>query len=67
LLHVEKDFSGHNKIGGKFPLNVPQSYGPGYNTTSRAGHENRMMRIRVQPWPRPGEIRMRCGLHMSSN
>jgi len=36
-------------------------------TTSRAGHENRMIRIRVQPWPWPDEVRMRCGLYTSSN
>jgi len=36
-----------------------------YKTTSRVGHENRMVRIRVQPWP--SEVQMRCGLHTSSN
>jgi len=38
-----------------------------YNTTSTVGHENRMVRTWIQPWPRPSEVRMRCDLHTSSD
>ena len=38
-----------------------------YIQSTRVGHENRMLRNRVQTWPMPGEVRMRCGLHTSSN
>jgi len=38
-----------------------------YIQSTRVGYENHMLRNRVQTWPMPSEVRMRCGLHASSN